>query len=68
MPGGFRSVLAALETRYGRRGALAVGLATAALVVVPVPGIVFLPVGLAELLLKAKGRTPAAAVSVMSKD
>ena len=68
MPSGVRSLLAALETRYGRRGALAVGLATAALVVVPVPGIVFLPVGLAELLLKVKGRGPASAVSVKPKE
>ena len=60
MAGGVRSWLAALETRYGRKGAVAVGLAAVALVAVPVPGLVFLAVGLADLFVRARDRRFAA--------
>jgi hypothetical protein len=61
MPRDVRSLLSTLETRYGRTVALAIGLAAIALVVVPLPGLVFLPVGVAELLVRVTGRRPVAA-------
>ena len=67
MPSGVRSLLAALRTRYGRGAALVIAFAAVALVVVPVPGIVFAPVGVAELLLRVKPRRTAAAASVKVK-
>jgi hypothetical protein len=68
MPGSVQNLLAALGARYGRTGALAVSLAVVALTVVPVPGLVFFPIGIAEVLARLKGRRIAtAAVPVRAK-
>jgi hypothetical protein len=44
--------LVRMRDRYGRRGALALVIATGALAFVPIPGITFLPVCIAELARK----------------
>ena len=53
MPLPIRHFLTGLQSRYGPRGGLAVALATGVLAVVPVPGLTFLPIGIAELAAKA---------------
>lgn len=58
MPRPIRHFLSGLTARYGPRGGLAVAVATGVLAVVPVPGLTFLPIGIAELAAKAhKART-----------
>jgi hypothetical protein len=45
-----------LYSRYGRTGTLALVLATVAMAVIPVPGLVFVPVCIAEWARKTKTR------------
>jgi hypothetical protein len=45
-----------LYSRYGRTGTLALLLATGAMAVIPVPGLVFVPVCIAEWARKTKTR------------
>ncbi len=54
MPAPIRHFLTGLTARYGPRGGLAVAVATGVLAVVPLPGLTFIPIGIAELAAKAR--------------
>jgi hypothetical protein len=45
-----------MRCRYGRKGTLAVVLATGAMAVIPVPGLMLIPVCIAEWAKKAKAK------------
>jgi hypothetical protein len=52
--------LVCMQSRYGRTGAVALVIATGAMAVIPVPGLLFVPVCVAEWARKAKIKnTPA---------
>ncbi len=48
-----QQMLTPLRNRYGTRAATAILLSSAVLALVPLPGMAFLPIALAELLRKA---------------
>lgn len=50
-----KSKLAGWEKRYGRKGMVAILVATVVLTVVPLPGTSFIPVAVAEVILKVRG-------------
>ena len=64
-----RQMFGVLRARYGTRTALAVVTASAALAVVPLPGVAFLPVLLAECIIRSqRSRLRVLPVVVRSKD